>query len=200
MALVTFTGGARSGKSSAAQRLAQSRAAEGSPVTVVVFGRTSSDAEFADRIARHKAQRPQGFETVEVLDPRGWPERVPLDSLMVIDCLGTLLGLCMEFCYRNDDLGDAPAEGLPDGYAECVSDVFDRCVDFIIARPGDCIVVTNEVGDGIVPAYASARLFRDLLGIANRRLVRASDAACLCVAGSLIDLTACPADVRWPED
>lgn len=200
MALVTFTGGARSGKSSAAQRLAEAKAAEGMTVTVVVFGRASSDPEFADRIARHKYARPAGFETIEIIDPRELPERVPHGSLMAVDCMGTLLGQCMEYCYPEPDLSGAPAIGLPDGYDECVSELFDRCVDFIISRPGDCIVVTNEVGDGIVPAYASARLFRDLLGIANRRLVKASDAAYLCVAGKLIDLTACPADVRWPED
>ena len=70
----------------------------------------------------------------------------------------------------------------------------------MIAREGDTIVVSNEVGDGLVPAYATGRLFRDLLGRANRRLIDAADSAWLVVAGRLVDLGALGHDAAWPED
>lgn len=202
MALVVFTGGARSGKSAAAQRLAARRRLDGRTVVVAVFGR-ADDPEMAERIDRHRADRPEGFATVEVGDPALWLGEVPSEALLLVDCLGTLLGRCMERAWDEtsaDTLGDAPHDAVPDGYAERVELLFDPLVDAMATRRGDTIVVTNEVGDGIVPTYASGRLFRDLLGRANRRLVTGAGAAYLCVAGRLVDLASLPHDASWPED
>lgn len=203
MALVVFTGGARSGKSAAAQRLAEERRLDGASVMVAVFGRSGGDSEMSARIERHKAERPAGFATLEVTDPALWLGEVPAEELLLVDCLGTLLGRCMELAWERtgvDALGDAPADELPRGFESEVSLLFDPLVDALASRSGDTIVVTNEVGDGIVPGYASGRLFRDVLGRANRRLVSAADAAYACVAGRLIDLAALPMEARWPED
>ena len=63
----------------------------------------------------------------------------------------------------------------------------------------DTIVVTNEVGDGVVPSHTSGRLFRDLLGRCNRRLIDVADAAYLVVAGRLVPLDALTRDAAWPE-
>lgn len=203
MALVVFTGGARSGKSTAAQNLAAQRALDGASVMVAVFARSGGDAEMDARIQRHQADRPSRFSTLEVTDPALWLGEVPPEELLLVDCLGTLLGRCMELAWdrtAHSMLADAPADMLPDGFADEVALLFEPVVDSLAVRPGDTIVVTNEVGDGIVPSYASGRLFRDLLGQANRRLVGAADAAYLCVAGRLIRLTDLPSAVRWPED
>jgi adenosylcobinamide kinase/adenosylcobinamide-phosphate guanylyltransferase len=70
----------------------------------------------------------------------------------------------------------------------------------MLERPGDTILVTNEVGDGVVPAFPAARLFRDVLGRANRRLVQSADAAYLVVCGRTIDLLEGPGRVEWPRD
>lgn len=178
MALVVFTGGARSGKSAAAQALALRREMDGGRVVVAVFGKAMpDDLEFAERIARHRADRPASFETLEADAASEWMERVPDDCVLVIDCLGTLLGLAM------DSIAD-----------------FDRAIDWILGRTGDTIVVTNEVGDGVVPAYASGRVFRDVLGRANRQLISSADAAWLCIAGRLLDLERLPQEARWPAD
>lgn len=203
MALVVLTGGARSGKSAAAQRLAQTRASEGVPVTVAVFGRAGDDPEMLDRIARHKAERPAGFDTLECEQSGGWIDRVPEGALLVVDCLGTLLGLAMDEAFAACDAGEvqvADAATLPGGLEAALSERFWPAVRAIAERAGDTIVVTNEVGLSVVPEWASARLFRDELGRANRALVAASDAAYLVVAGRAIDLLAAPAHVRWPED
>ncbi|HET6351203.1 MAG TPA: bifunctional adenosylcobinamide kinase/adenosylcobinamide-phosphate guanylyltransferase [Coriobacteriia bacterium] len=211
MALVVITGGARSGKSNAATRLAESRQRDGAAVTVAVFGR-AADEEMRDRIARHRAERPAGFETLEVgtaavaassIEGPDWLSRVDDHSLLVIDCLGTMLGLVMEVAWAEcgaGKLGEAAAVGLPDGYANRVDTAFSSLVSRIAARAGDTLVVTNEVGAGVVPEWASARLFRDLLGSANRSLVSRADAAYLAVAGRLMPLSEVSSQVAWPAE
>lgn len=203
MALVLFTGGARSGKSHAAEDLAKSRERDGGHVAVVVFGREGVDAEFTERVRHHRARRPDGWDTIEVADCTQWHNRIPDDSLVVVDCLGTLLGLCMESAFTAADageLGDAHPNRLPAGFEEAISELLDVTVNWLVARHGDTIVVTNEVGDGIVPSHATGRAFRDVLGRANRRLSDRADAAYLCVAGRLVALHTLDREVRWPED
>jgi adenosylcobinamide kinase/adenosylcobinamide-phosphate guanylyltransferase len=201
MPLVVFTGGARSGKSTAAAALARRRQLTGASVVVAVFGRESDD-EMAARIVRHRSDRPEGFETLVVEDSAAWFDRVADDLLLVVDCLGTLVGTVMEVAWEENagtrmvNSTDVVPPAVEDAVAARVSSVVDR----LVARSGDTIVVTNEVGDGVVPPYASGRLFRDVLGAANRRLVESADAAYLCVAGRLIDLGALPREARWPED
>jgi len=202
MALVVITGGARSGKSRAAEQLAASRSRDGLAVTVAVFG-SESDAEMTDRIAHHRAHRPDGFATLAATDSRSWLERVPADDLLVVDCLGTCVGRAMlevwdEVAAAGADMTDA-AE-LPAGFEAAFTDRVSEIVASIAAREGDTIVVTNEVGDGVVPAYATGRVFRDELGRANRSLVDCADAAYFAVAGRLINLTAASRDIHWPTD
>lgn len=205
MALVVFTGGARSGKSTAAEKLALARIADGGAITVVVFGRAAeADLEFDARITQHRADRPESLSTIEAADALSWRESVPMDDVVLLECLGTLLGRAMEEawgeCARGAALLDAPADTLPDGFEAAVSLRLDQDVAWICSRDGDTIVVTNEVGDGVVPGYATGRLFRDLLGRANRRLVGSADAAYLAVAGRLIDIGSLSSVTRWPQD
>lgn len=203
MALVVITGGARSGKSAIAAELARERECTGSSVCYAVFGRPDIDAEFAERIERHRAERPAAWRTIEAADARSWLDSVSDGELLVLDCLGTLVGLAMEESYHalgDTVLGDADANALPSGFEASVTALIEGVVGGILERAGDTIVVTNEVGDGIVPGYASGRLFRDELGRANRRLVSAADAAYLCVAGRVIELASRPKHATWPED
>lgn len=202
MALVVITGGARSGKSGAAQALAESRASAGARVTVAAFG-AARDGEMAERIERHRLQRPAGFETLEAHDAVSWTEQVPDEDLLLVDCLGTLLGLAMESAWSSTasgDLGEADALAMPAGYKEALSERFDAALAWILGRRGDTIVVTNEVGWGVVPEWASARLFRDVLGRANRMLVDSADAAYLAISGRLVRLEGLSRDATWPED
>lgn len=205
MALVVFTGGARSGKSQAAERLARRRGETTGGVWVVAFGRAEhADPEFEQRVARHRADRPEGFATIEASDSDGWQVNVPQDALVVIDCLGTLLGRVMEEVWDRRSasarLLEAPADVLFDGFEAQVVGCFEPNLQWIAQRTGDTIVITNEVGDGVVPTYATGRLFRDILGRANRTLVDLADAAYLVVAGRLLDLHSMPRDARWPRD
>jgi adenosylcobinamide kinase/adenosylcobinamide-phosphate guanylyltransferase len=169
----------------------------------VVFGVAGDDAEMADRIVRHQSARPAEFAVVEAQDSAGWLDRVGAESLLLLDCLGSLVGMVMAEEWpaeaQGGELIDA-AEELPSGYAERVETQVSQLIGALCAREGDTIVVTNEVGDGVVPAYASGRLFRDVLGRANRALVGRADRAYLTVCGRLFDLNAAATSPQWPED
>ena len=92
MALVVITGGSRSGKSRAAQSLAEELAERGADVVVAVFGRASSDDEMQRRVDAHRRSRPDTLRTLEVTASEAWMDTVT-ESALVVDCLGTALGL-----------------------------------------------------------------------------------------------------------
>lgn len=196
MGLVVVTGGARSGKSAVAERLAKQCASD---PTIVVFGSETGDAEMSRRIARHQADRPKGWTTVEARDSVEWTKRVPTDGLLVVDCLGTLLSLVMAEVAIDTGFGANAAEGLAtEEYEHEVERRFAALIGWLVKRWDHTLVVTNEVGDGVVPAHVSGRVFRDVIGRANRSLVDRSEAAYLVVAGRCIDLTALPREPQWP--
>lgn len=195
MALVVLTGAARSGKSAQATALASVLQRRGERISVAVFGRAHDDAEFAERIARHRDERPDGFETLEVDQPLQWAPGDDEGETLLIECMGTLTAAVMS------DLWDDPAVPHdPVLYEEYVSNEVSRLVEIIVRREANTIVVTNEAGWGVVPAHVSGRVFRDVLGRVNRRLVEQADAAYLCIAGRLLDLSTLPRGAAWPED
>lgn len=200
--LLVVTGGSRSGKSRAAQKLAE-RGADGREVLVAVFGRTSGDEEMARRVTAHRESRPEHFVTLEVDSVSALSGDARDAEVLLVDCLGTALGLCMEECWPQGaeaSLAQAGPDDLPAGYEDRVREIFSEVIDGIVARQGDTVVVTNEVGSGLVSTWASGRLFADVLGDANRRLVAAADAAYLAVCGRMIDLKAFEESPGWPTD
>jgi adenosylcobinamide kinase/adenosylcobinamide-phosphate guanylyltransferase len=188
MSVVMITGGVRSGKSAAAERLASLR---GGRVVVAVAG-WEGDQEMRRRVEAHVRTRPTGWSILTVDADHEWVAGVASEAVLVLDCLATLIGAIV-----HGEVGDAPL--APEG-AE------DRCearalaiVDAIVSRDGDTVVVSNEAGWGVVPAFASGRVFRDVLARANRALAERADGSWLAVAGRLIDLTALPVEVTWPS-
>ena len=169
MALTVLLGGARSGKSALAARLAGSWAG---PVTVVVTGQ-AGDAEMAERIERHRAERPRSWRTVEApeeLEPA--LTAAPDGGFVIVDCL-TL--------WVSNLMGQGLAAGQVEQRARAAAAV-------AAARSGPTVAVSNEVGAGIVPAEAVARRYRDLLGQVNTIWAAAADRALLLVAGRAIPL------------
>ncbi|WP_289019789.1 bifunctional adenosylcobinamide kinase/adenosylcobinamide-phosphate guanylyltransferase [uncultured Ornithinimicrobium sp.] len=174
---MTFlTGGARSGKSSIAVRRAQ---AVGGPVVLVATGQADDgDVEMADRIARHRAERPAGWRTVEeptelvtALREVAGPGTDPCPT-MVVDCLSLWVANLMA---RGDD----EATTLEQAHA------LGR---WGAAYPGTVLVVTNEVGSGIVPMHPLPRDYRDRLGRVNATVAGYADLAQLVVAGRTLTL------------
>lgn len=160
-------GGARSGKSETARRLAE---ASGLPVTVIATA-TAADEEMADRIARHRERRPPTWSTVEEpLDLVGAIDRV--NGFVVVDCL-TL--------WVSNQLGGGTAD-------DTVVDRAESAARALADRPDPGVVVSNEVGSGIVPANPMARRYRDLLGRVNMCFARRAARAWLVVAGRVLEL------------
>jgi adenosylcobinamide kinase/adenosylcobinamide-phosphate guanylyltransferase len=171
---ILVLGGARSGKSRLAGRLA----AEREPVVLVATATlVPDDAEMSARIARHRAERPASWTTIEV--PRDLegvlPGLVDRDGSVVIDCVTLWISNLM--------LG----QGTGTSDDEAILAAVDRATRAARGR-ARVIWVSNEVGSGIIPMNALARRFADLQGWANQRLAAACDAVHLCVAGLSVRL------------
>jgi adenosylcobinamide kinase/adenosylcobinamide-phosphate guanylyltransferase len=173
-ALWFVTGGARSGKSAFAERLA--RAAE-RPVVLVATMQPFDD-ELVRRVARHRAARPADWSTVEA--PLGLvPAFEALDgaACVLLDCLSLWVS------NRLLALDDDPTLDAIDELEAQLDGDLDRLLATIAARGGPTIVVTNEVGSGLVPPYPLGRAYRDLLGRVNQRTAAAAERAWLLVSG-----------------
>jgi adenosylcobinamide kinase/adenosylcobinamide-phosphate guanylyltransferase len=173
--LTLVLGGARSGKSSHAESLA---AALGGEVIYVATAEAWDD-EMRRRIEVHKAQRPAHWRTVEA--PRHPGPAVaaalttgPAAAVVLVDCL-TLLA--------NNILVALPeGAGEADATAALVAEV-DELLAAYAQSSAHWIIVSNEVGLGIVPAYPLGRLYRDALGRANQHIAAAADTVLFMVAG-----------------
>ena len=169
MALTVLLGGARSGKSALAQRLA---GRWDGPVAVVATGQ-ARDAEMAGRIARHRAARPAGWDTVEEpLQLEAALAACGRDTFVVVDCLTLWVSNLLE-------------RGLPDAEVDARA---RSAASVAAARVAPTVAVSNEVGSGIVPADPLARRYRDLLGQVNAAWAAAADQALLLVAGRAVAL------------
>jgi adenosylcobinamide kinase / adenosylcobinamide-phosphate guanylyltransferase len=169
VSLVLLLGGARSGKSALAVDLARRRAGS---VTVLVTGE-AGDAEMAERIRLHRAERPDEWTTVEEpLDLCAALPQIAVDDVLVIDCLtlwvANMLG-------RGDS--DSQVVAASRAAAALAS-----------ARQALTIAVSNEVGLGVVPASPFGRRYRDVLGRVNADWAAAADKAALVVAGRALPL------------
>src|SRR5712692_2394125 len=169
MGFVLLLGGARSGKSSLAVRLAADSGARVTFVATAVAG----DAEMADRIRAHREERPATWATVDApIDLLAAISTAAPEEFLVVDCL-TL--------WVSNLLGDG-------ANAEEVRLAAGQVADEMARRRG--VVVSNEVGLGIVPANDLARAFRDLLGSVNARFAECAERALFMVAGHAIELSA----------
>jgi adenosylcobinamide kinase/adenosylcobinamide-phosphate guanylyltransferase len=189
MSLLVVTGGARSGKSGVAARLAFER---GGRVVVAVAG-AAIDDEMRRRIEKHRLDRAGTWRTLELGgDAAADLATIDDDECLLLECLGSAVGrIVAEECIGDSHVISGKTEAAVEARVTSV-------VQRLIGRRGDTVVVTNEVGDGVVPPYADGRLFRDVLGRANQRLVEVADGAWLVVAGRCVDLRALPEDPGWP--
>lgn len=174
---VLVTGGARSGKSA----FAEARAARGrSPVLYVATARVW-DEEMTRRVARHRSNRPATWATVEA--PTRLGEAIGRDvgrlGTVLVDDLGNLVANLLMEATGGEEPGLDTAERLD----QRVADELAALDAARLAGGWDLVVVTNEVGLGIVPATPLGRVFRDALGRANQALAAAADEVYLLVAG-----------------
>ena len=169
--IILITGGARSGKSAFAEKLAM-RAGER-----VAYIATAEiwDSEMAERVDLHRNRRPSGWQTYEA--PRQAENAMDAATfhadLILFDCLTV---------YSTNCLLALPEELDPRQRRNAVLEsVAQRC-------PGTVLFVTNEVGDGIVPDNALAREFRDVAGLVNQKVAQAADEVYWVVCGLPVEI------------
>ena len=169
MGLTMLLGGARSGKSALSSRLAR---ASGLPVVVVVTGE-ARDEEMAERIRGHRAARPADWVTVET-------PRAVLDAVRDADAGAFVLLDCLTLWVSN-----TIEAGLDD---DAIVDEAREIASTLAEREAPSVVVTNEVGLGIVPMHELARRYRDTLGRVNAAFVDGAERAFFVVAGKGLTL------------
>jgi adenosyl cobinamide kinase/adenosyl cobinamide phosphate guanylyltransferase len=169
MGLTVLLGGARSGKSGLSSKLAS---ATDLPVVVVVTAE-GRDEEMTERIRRHRASRPAAWTTVEapIEVARAVGELEP-KAFVVLDCLSLWVSNAIEADPSAEQMVDA-ARASPAALTK---------------REAPAVVVTNEVGLGIVPVNALARRYRDTLGRVNATFVGEAERAYFVVAGKALAL------------
>jgi adenosylcobinamide kinase/adenosylcobinamide-phosphate guanylyltransferase len=163
--ITLILGGARSGKS----RYAQQLAAAFKKVTVIATARPG-DEEMRRKIDNHRAERPPSWRTVEVpLDlPGAFRNDGGKSDVLLIDCLTVYLANLL---------------GTKEGKAQRFQGRLKEICEALQSAKPSVIVVSNEVGSGIVPAYRSGRIYRDLLGLFNQEVARIADRVIFMVAG-----------------
>ncbi|NYE38558.1 adenosylcobinamide kinase/adenosylcobinamide-phosphate guanylyltransferase [Nocardioides cavernae] len=173
---ILVTGGVRSGKSTHAEGLLGDE-----PATYVAAGPSpdeDADPDWVARIAAHRTRRPASWATVETQDLA--PVLRDAGAPVLVDCLGTWLTAVIDAAGAWEQDSDA-VHALVRGRT-------DELVDAVRACPHEVVLVTNEVGLGVVPEHRSGRLFRDLLGLVNQRVATACDEVHLVVAGRVLRL------------
>ena len=185
--MLTFiTGPVRSGKSTLAERFAHE--AKRPVIYCATAARDDADPEWIVRIERHRAQRPGEWTLLETAGPHGIDLieticKVEPDRVVMIESLGTWVA----------DLLGRRAETLGTDVLALAKDVeteTTRLLEAILGCAAELIVVSEEVGWGIVPAFSSGRVFRDVMGRANQRLCAAAKRAYLVISGVAFDLKA----------
>lgn len=174
--MILIIGGVRSGKSHFAQELAL----KSSHPVLFVATAEAGDEEMRQRIEEHKKARPAEWVTLETTTQVGHQilEKAGIANTVILDCI-TLLVSNIILKYSERDCGEIDA---PSFEKEVMAEIDElvRCIEQVKAS---FIVVTNEVGLGLVPANKMGRLYRDVLGRANQVLASHANEVYLMVAG-----------------
>jgi adenosylcobinamide kinase/adenosylcobinamide-phosphate guanylyltransferase len=165
-------GGARSGKSSYAQSLAERT---GKSVTFIATAQ-ALDGEMSKRIQKHQEERPISWQTLEIpLNVASCANQIK-SEVVILDCITLLVSNWLMQFVKDDIAEEVPfMQALQKELEELIANVSDQKQDWII--------ISNEVGLGLVPAYQMGRVYRDGLGWTNQRLAHEADKVVFMVAG-----------------
>ncbi|GIO45062.1 bifunctional adenosylcobinamide kinase/adenosylcobinamide-phosphate guanylyltransferase [Paenibacillus apis] len=182
--IVLVTGGARSGKSSFAESWCIKHSDSGSGLYIATA--QAFDEEMKERIQHHRGQREgSGFKWTTLEEPLRLPELLSTlvqagssSSVVLVDCLTLWLS--------NVLLSDEEENGS--GEESRTESSIRRLVEAVSAYSGQLVLVTNEVGSGIVPEFRLGRQYRDLAGRLNQSIAAIADQVFLVTAGIPIEL------------
>lgn len=180
--ITLVTGGARSGKSSYAENLIAEKF-PGQPVLYIATA-SNTDGEMDSRIKLHRARRPENWRTEErwcKLDHISMGE----EPAVMLDCMGFMLDNAF---FKFIENWDNPEEAAAEKAEEFVKDEITRLARLCNAMNKDLVLVTNEVGDGLVPATKVSRLYRDALGRFNCHAAALADHVALVVCGIAVNI------------
>jgi adenosylcobinamide kinase / adenosylcobinamide-phosphate guanylyltransferase len=181
--LILILGGGRSGKSTFAEQLAQR---SGRSVAFIATA-TVSDDDMRLRIERHQAARPADWQTIEEpLDlASAIQQAASLADVLLLDCITLWVS---NWLFTQENIDDASSVTSP-YYEGALAEIDKLLITFnALDTQKTLIVVTNEVGLGIVPSYTLGRVYRDVLGLVNQRLAAVADRVYLMVAGLGVDI------------
>lgn len=168
--LTLILGGARSGKSTFAEKIAR----EAGKSVLFIATAAAGDDEMAERIRNHQASRPAHWQTLELPQGIGRNLVAPVPEVVIVDCITLLISNIL--CSLPEDTTN-----------EVIMHNIRVEIDELIAAQARCggqwLVVSNEVGLGLVPTYPLGRVYRDALGWANQVLAREASRVILMVAG-----------------
>lgn len=155
---IAIIGGARSGKNRLSENLSKG---QNLPVIYIATG-IATDDEMTERIKRHHDERPLDWTTIEEpLELVDTITNIETASFLIIDCVTFWINNLMHYY-----------EGV---LADTILAKLDQVLESIDNSPHDCVLISNEVGLGIVPEHALARIYRDVAGIVNQRVVAWAD-------------------------
>jgi adenosylcobinamide kinase/adenosylcobinamide-phosphate guanylyltransferase len=179
MSITLITGGARSGKSSYAEKIS---AAYDKPVVYIACGKVT-DAEMEDRVKKHQARRPEDWPTVERYQDfsKLSEEQVFKDhDIFLLDCVTTMAtNLMFEVDVDYDTCSMDEMNRIEDD----IKKQFEELLEVMQKDNKTLILVSNEVGQGVVPSYRLGRFFRDLAGRINQYLAAEADEVIWMVSG-----------------
>jgi adenosylcobinamide kinase/adenosylcobinamide-phosphate guanylyltransferase len=199
--ITLILGGARSGKSNLAEKLARQRAGDSSVLYVATL--ETFDEELRQRALQHRASRPASWPTLEAPFALTAPLLATLkaESLVLVDCItvwssnrlleagGMLAGPTVEPSSATSPASEPPDFSLDYAKLELeLTTEISQLISELRTRQLDLILVSNEVGLGLVPPYPIGRAYRDLLGRLNQYIAAQADEVLLVWAGIPVDL------------
>jgi len=175
--LIFITGGARSGKSTYAEKLA----ADGGGKVLYIATAVPFDEEMKLRIKKHRQRRPKEWQTVEAykdLD-NAVIENSSDKKIVLLDCITVMITNLM--IDKKTDWGNISESELEE-IENIINDEVDKLINTVHVENMLFLVVSNELGMGLVPEYPMGRVFRDIAGRVNQKLAKAADEVFVCIS------------------
>ncbi|MFW6007005.1 MAG: bifunctional adenosylcobinamide kinase/adenosylcobinamide-phosphate guanylyltransferase [Halanaerobiales bacterium] len=194
--ITLVTGGARSGKSSFAEKIVRKKG--GNQVYYLATAEIR-DEEMRNRVEKHRQQRPDEWETIEApYEMAAAISRIPAGAVLLIDCMTVYISnlLLSNKCNSSDseskELENSEKEDIESinqsEKEKLIKKRVEAVIEIINKKDIEAVIVANEVGQGIVPAYKLGRIYRDIAGRINQYLAEEAGEVFITFAGLPVEI------------